>query len=76
MERTREYSLEEILWMAIAARWSGANGWNEIEDFAHSKHPWFQSFLTLPSGIPSHDTLRGASEPSRKVPDKMAIAID
>jgi len=56
VERTREHLLEEILLITIAAILSGANGWNEIEDYAHSKHAWFQSFLTLPSGIPSHDT--------------------
>ena len=56
VERTREHLLEEILLIAIAAILSGASGWNEIEDYAHSKHDWFQSFLTLPGGIPSHDT--------------------
>jgi predicted transposase YbfD/YdcC len=112
VERTREHLLEEILLITIAAILSGANGWNEIEDYAHSKHAWFQGFLTLPSGIPSHDTfnrvfsaldpeelekgfvawvssiakltagevvaidgktLRGASEPSKKGPNKKAI---
>ena len=56
VERTREHLLEEILLITFAAILSGANGWNEIEDYAHSKHAWFKSFLTLPSGIPSHDT--------------------
>jgi predicted transposase YbfD/YdcC len=56
VERTREHLLEEILLISIAAILSGANGWNEIEDYAHSKYAWFKSFLTLPSGIPSHDT--------------------
>ena len=42
--------------MTIAAILSGCNGWNEIEDYGYSKHAWFKSFLTLPSGIPSHDT--------------------
>src|SRR5271169_4230117 len=56
VERTREHLLEEILLITIAAILSGANGWNEIEDYADSKIEWFQSFLTLPGGIPSHDT--------------------
>jgi predicted transposase YbfD/YdcC len=56
VERTREHLLEEILLIAIAAILSGANGWNEIEDYARSKQEWFKGFLTLPSGIPSHDT--------------------
>lgn len=56
MERTREHVLEEILLIAIAAILSGANGWNEIENYGKAKHDWLRSFLTLPSGIPSHDT--------------------
>jgi len=56
VERTREHLLEEIFLITIAAILSGANGWNEIEDYAHSKHAWFKSFLTLPGGIPTHDT--------------------
>lgn len=35
--------------VAIAAILSGTNGWNEIEGYAHSKHDWFLSFLTLPT---------------------------
>jgi hypothetical protein len=27
-----------------------------MEDCAHSQHDWFQSLLTLPGGVPSHDT--------------------
>ena len=56
VERTREHLREEILLITIAAILSGANGWNEIEDYANSKLEWLQSFLTLPGGIPSHDT--------------------
>src|ERR1039458_568486 len=37
VERTREHLLEEILLITIAAILSGANGWNEIEDYADSK---------------------------------------
>ena len=56
VERTREHLLEEILLIPIAAILCGCNGWNEIEDYAYSKRDWLQSFLTLPGGIPSHDT--------------------
>src|SRR5665213_1549458 len=56
VERTREHLLEEIVLMAIAAILSGANGWNEIEAYARCKREWLKSFLTLPGGIPSHDT--------------------
>lgn len=56
VERTREHLLEEILLIAIAAILSGANGWNEIENYGKAKREWLKSFLTLPGGIPSHDT--------------------
>ena len=56
VERTREHVLEEILLIAIAAILSGANGWNEIENYGKAKIDWLRTFLTLPSGIPSHDT--------------------
>ena len=56
VERTREHLLEEILFLAIAAVLSGAESWNDIEDYATAKREWFQTFLRLPGGIPSHDT--------------------
>lgn len=37
VERTREHLLEEILLMAIAAVLSGADSWNEIEDYGEAK---------------------------------------
>jgi predicted transposase YbfD/YdcC len=56
VERTREHLLEEILFITIAAVLSGASGWNEIEDYGKAKREWLRTFLTLPGGIPSHDT--------------------
>ena len=56
VERTREHLLEEILLIAIAAVLSGAESWNDMEDYGHAKREWLKSFLSLPSGIPSHDT--------------------
>jgi predicted transposase YbfD/YdcC len=56
VERTKEHLLEEILLITIAAVLSGADSWNEIEDYAHAKHEWLKSFVGLPGGIPSHDT--------------------
>ena len=56
VERTREHLLEEILLIAIAAILSGAGGWNEIENYGRARIDWLRSFLTLPAGIPSHDT--------------------
>lgn len=56
VERNREHLLEEILLMAIAAVLSGAESWNDIEEYGQAKMEWRKTFLTLPAGIPSHDT--------------------
>ena len=34
----------------------GADNWVEIKDFGKAKRGWFDRFLKLPNGIPSHDT--------------------
>lgn len=56
IERNREHLLEEILLIAMAAVLSGAESWNDVADYGNSKREWLKTFLTLPSGIPSHDT--------------------
>ena len=35
---------------------SGAESWNDITEYGEDKLEWLKTFLTLPSGIPSHDT--------------------
>jgi predicted transposase YbfD/YdcC len=56
VERNREHLLQEILLIAIAAVLSGAESWNDIAAYGEDKLEWLQTFLTLPSSIPSHDT--------------------
>lgn len=56
VERNREHLLEEILLISIAAVLSGAESWNDIAEYGEDKLEWLRTFLTLPSGIPSHDT--------------------
>ena len=66
VERTRRHKLVDILAIAICATICGADSWVHdswvhdswvhIELFGKSKLAWFQSFLELPWGIPSHDT--------------------
>ena len=56
VERNREHLLEEILLIAIASVLSGAESWNDMADYGEDKREWLQTFLTLPGGIPSHDT--------------------
>jgi predicted transposase YbfD/YdcC len=52
----RRHILHEMIVIAIAAILCGADGWVGIAQFGRSKRAWLQGFLTLPHGIPSHDT--------------------
>src|SRR5262249_44218801 len=50
--------LSDILTIALCAVLAGADSWYEIELFGRAKLTWFQRWLPLPHGIPSHDTFR------------------
>jgi len=52
----KRHILVEIIVMAVCCTIYGANAFTEIVVIANAKKDWFQSFLTLPAGIPSHDT--------------------
>ena len=54
--KNRRHELMDILVITILGTICGAEGWNELCDFAHSKQTWLETFLALPNGIPSHDT--------------------
>jgi len=48
--------LTDILIIAILAVIAGAEGWEDIENYAIASLQWLQEFLELPHGIPSDDT--------------------
>jgi predicted transposase YbfD/YdcC len=54
--RTLTFPLTEILTIALCAVIGGANSWVAVETFGKAKQAWFQRFLNLENGIPSHDT--------------------
>jgi predicted transposase YbfD/YdcC len=56
IERTKRHKLIDIIVIAICAVICGAEDWVAIERFGQAKIEWFQTFLELPNGIPSHDT--------------------
>jgi predicted transposase YbfD/YdcC len=56
LDRTKDHELIDILVIAICTLLCGGESFNDMEDFGHAKRDWFQTFLTLRSGIPSHDT--------------------
>lgn len=57
-EHTRLHDLLDILVIALCAVLSGAEGWEDIETYGRAKFDWLATFLSLPNGIPSHDTFR------------------
>jgi predicted transposase YbfD/YdcC len=57
VEGRTQYFLSDILTIVLCAVISGAEGFNDIELFAKCKESFFRTFLELPNGIPSHDTM-------------------
>jgi predicted transposase YbfD/YdcC len=56
VDRTKRHKLLDILVIAICAAICGADDWVAIQEFGEAKQDWFEGFLDLPNGIPSHDT--------------------
>lgn len=50
------HELTDILVITILGTICGADGWTDIHEFALAKYDWLKTFLSLPNGIPSHDT--------------------
>jgi predicted transposase YbfD/YdcC len=57
LDRNKKHLLVDILVLAICGVICGANGPTEIVAVAKGKLAWFRTFLALPNGIPSHDTI-------------------
>ena len=63
------HRLFDIFVIALCAVISGAEGWEDMEEYGQAQVEWFQQFLALPHGIPSHDTFRRVL--SRLKPDEL-----
>jgi predicted transposase YbfD/YdcC len=55
-ESNKRHKLIDIVTIALCAVICGADTWEDIEEFGHTKGEWFEQFLELPHGIPAHDT--------------------
>ena len=58
IERNKKHSLIDIIVLTVCAVVSGAETWEDIEDYGESRIEWLKRFLVLENGIPSHDTIR------------------
>ncbi|MBE9141236.1 ISAs1 family transposase [Nodosilinea sp. LEGE 07088] len=57
VERTQHHSLVAIVTIVLFAVLAGADGFVAIERYGRAKQSWLETFLDLPHGIPSHDTV-------------------
>lgn len=57
ISRKKKHLLCDIIILAILATICGAESWNSIEEFGRTKADFLKTFLRLPNGIPSHDTI-------------------
>ena len=57
VERTKAHFLLDIIALVLFAVMSGAQTFEEIEQFGELHIDWLSKYLLLPNGIPSHDTI-------------------
>ncbi len=54
-----DHNLVDIIVIVVCASLCRYDdSWEDIEEFGNIKKEWFEKFLQLPNGIPSHDTMR------------------
>ncbi|MEL7499517.1 MAG: ISAs1 family transposase [Planctomycetota bacterium] len=51
------YPLNEIVVIALCGTIANCETWEEVEEFAKERKEWFEQYLELKHGIPSHDTI-------------------
>src|SRR4051794_17464731 len=56
VERCKVHRLMELVTIALCGVICGADDWVAIEAFGQEEEAWLRTFLSLPGGIPSHDT--------------------
>jgi predicted transposase YbfD/YdcC len=56
-EHNRFHDLWDIIALTICAVIAGADAWTEVADYGRNKQDFLETFLDLPNGIPSHDTI-------------------
>ena len=57
-DRTKLHVLLDVVALTLFAVMSGAQTFEEIEQFGDLHIIWLKQYLSLPNGIPSHDTIR------------------
>jgi predicted transposase YbfD/YdcC len=55
-DRGQNHLLIDMVALALCGTICGADTWADIERFSLAHQAWFEQFLELPNGVPSHDT--------------------
>lgn len=53
-----KHEMSDIILITLFAVMAKASEWTEIESFAKKEKKWLEQYLSLPNGIPSHDTIQ------------------
>lgn len=56
MKRTQHHPLVNIITITLCAVICGCDNFTAIAEYGKSKKKWFETFLDMPYGVPSHDT--------------------
>ncbi len=57
LNRCKRHALIDIIVITLCGVICGADDFQQVAAFGRRRKDWLQSFLALPNGIPSHDTL-------------------
>lgn len=57
LDRKKLHQLGDILMLSLCAVLSGAEDFEDMENYGRQKEAFLRQFLELPNGIPSHDTI-------------------
>lgn len=57
LDRTRRHKLIDILTIGLCTLLAGGESFTQMEFYGRLKEDWLKTFLELPNGIPSHDTI-------------------
>lgn len=57
LDRTRRHKLIDILTIGLCTLLAGGESFTGMEFYGRKREDWLKTFLELPNGIPSHDTI-------------------
>lgn len=55
VDRNKKHELIDVIVLCVCAVVSGAEGWNDIEEFGRAKLEWLRRYVPLANGVPVDD---------------------